>query len=58
VRYALGQAQRFNAFYHRYRVLNETDEDRRALRLLAVEIFYRQQVRALALMGVPVPERM
>jgi arginyl-tRNA synthetase len=57
-RHALTQAQAFNAFYHRYRVLNEPDEGRRALRLLAVEIFYRQQVKALDLMGIPVPERM
>jgi arginyl-tRNA synthetase len=57
-RHALTQAQAFNAFYHRYRVANEPDEGKRALRLLAVEIFYRQQVTALGLMGIPVPERM
>ncbi len=57
-RHALTEAQAFNAFYHRYRVLNEPDEGRRALRLLAVEIFYRQHVKALGLMGIPVPERM
>jgi arginyl-tRNA synthetase len=57
-RHALTQAQAFNAFYHRYRVINEADEGRRALRLLAVEIFYRQHVKALGLMGIPVPERM
>ncbi len=57
-RHALTQAQAFNAFYHRYRVLNEADEGRRALRLLAVEIFYRQHVTVLGLMGIPVPERM
>jgi arginyl-tRNA synthetase len=57
-RHALTQAQAFNAFYHRYRVLNEPDEGRRVLRLLAVEIFYRQQVKALGMMGIPVPERM
>ena len=57
-RHALTQAQAFNAFYHRYRVLNEPDEGRRVMRLLAVEIFYRQHVKALGLMGIPVPERM
>jgi len=57
-RHALTQAQAFNAFYHRYRVLNEPDEGRRTLRLLAVEIFYRQHVKALGLMGIPVPDRM
>jgi arginyl-tRNA synthetase len=57
-RHVLTQAQAFNAFYHRYRVLNEPDEGRRVMRLLAVEIFYRQHVKALGLMGIPVPERM
>ncbi len=57
-RHALNQAQAFNAFYHRYRVLNEPDESRRALRLLAVEIFYRHHMRTLGLMGIPVPDRM
>ena len=57
-RHALTQAQAFNAFYHRYRVLNEPDENRRALRLLAVAIFHRQHVKTLGLMGIPVPERM
>jgi arginyl-tRNA synthetase len=57
-RHALTQAQAFNAFYHRYRVQGEPDEGRRALRFLAVEIFYRQQLKALSLMGIPVPERM
>jgi arginyl-tRNA synthetase len=57
-RHALSQAQAFNAFYHRYRVLNEPDEGRRALRLLAVEIFHRQHAKTLELIGIPVPERM
>jgi arginyl-tRNA synthetase len=58
VRHALTQAQAFNAFYHRYRVLNEPDPGKRSLRLLAVEIFHRQHLKALALMGISVPERM
>jgi arginyl-tRNA synthetase len=57
-RHALTQAQAFNAFYHRYRVLNEPDAGKKELRLVAVEIFYRQQVKTLSLMGIPVPERM
>ncbi len=57
-RFALVQAQRFNAFYHRYRILQEQDETKRALRLLAVQVFHRQQKLALELMGISVPERM
>lgn len=57
-RFALVQAQRFNAFYHRYRILQEQDETKRSLRLLAVQLFQRQQTAALELMGIPVPERM
>jgi arginyl-tRNA synthetase len=57
-RFALVQAQRFNAFYHKYRILQEQDEAKRSLRLLAVRLFHRQQKQALELMGVPVPERM
>jgi arginyl-tRNA synthetase len=57
-RFALQQAQRFNAFYHKYRILQEADEGKRALRLFAVALFHRQHRKALELMGIPVPERM
>jgi arginyl-tRNA synthetase len=57
-RFALQQAQRFNGFYHKYRILQEADEGKRALRLFAVALFHRQQTKALELMGIPVPERM
>ena len=57
-RFALVLAQRFNNFYHRYHIVKETDETKRALRLLAVQMFYREHTKALELMGIPVPERM
>jgi len=57
-RFALVLAQRFNNFYHRYHIAKETDETKRELRLLAVQIFYREHTKALKLMGIPVPERM
>jgi arginyl-tRNA synthetase len=57
-RFALTQAQRFNGFYHKHPILKETDEAKRRLRLLAVQLFYRQHALALGLMGIPVPERM
>ena len=56
--FALVLAQRFNNFYHRYHIAKETDETKRALRLLAVQMFYREHTNALKLMGIPVPERM
>ena len=57
-RFALVLAQRFNNFYHRYHIASETDETKRALRLLAVQMFYREHTSALELMGIPIPERM
>jgi arginyl-tRNA synthetase len=57
-RFAREQAQAFNAFYHRYRILQEPDESKRALRLLAVEMFHRNHTKALELMGIPVPKQM
>jgi arginyl-tRNA synthetase len=57
-RFAREQAQRFNAFYHRYRILQEPDETKRVLRVLAVEMFHRSHTKALELMGIPVPKRM
>jgi arginyl-tRNA synthetase len=50
--------QKFNAFYHRYSILRESDPVKQALRLFVVQIYRRQMNRALGLMGIPVPERM
>jgi arginyl-tRNA synthetase len=56
--FALALAQQFNGFYHRYHIASEPDETKRALRLLAVQMFYREHTAALGLMGIPVPARM
>ena len=57
-KYAFGLAQAFNAFYHRYSILNEERRDTRIWRGAAV-LYYRDQLaRALDLMGVTVPARM
>ncbi len=57
-RQALEIAQRFNTFYHRYPILQESDAGKRAARLAAVQIF-RRGLEALAeLLGIPMPERM
>ncbi len=57
-RQALEIAQRFNTFYHRHPILQESDAGKRAARLAAVQIF-RRGLEALAeLLGIPMPERM
>ncbi|HUR34259.1 MAG TPA: arginine--tRNA ligase [Vicinamibacterales bacterium] len=57
-KYAFGLAQLFNAFYHRYPILNEEDADRRRWRAAGVAYFRAQLTRALDLMGIEVPGRM
>lgn len=57
-KYAFGLAQAFNAFYHRFQILNEPREDARRWRAAAVSYFRNQLTGALSLMGIPVPPRM
>ncbi len=57
-KYAFGLAQRFNAFYHRYHVLNEDRDDVRRWRAAAVATSRHQLTAALDLMGIVVPTRM
>jgi len=57
-KYAFGLAQKFNAFYHRYPILNEESADRRNWRAAGVAYFRSQLTRALDLMGIEVPTRM
>jgi arginyl-tRNA synthetase len=57
-KYALGAAQTFNAFYHRYPILNEERQDLRRWRAAGVAYFRAQMTRALDLVGIPVPPRM
>jgi arginyl-tRNA synthetase len=57
-KYAFGLAQSFNAFYHRYSIINEERADARVWRAAAV-VYYRSQLtKALELMGATVPEKM
>jgi arginyl-tRNA synthetase len=53
-------AQAFHGYYQNpsYSVLYAASEDRRAFRTLVVDCFLRQMDRLLALLGIPVPERM
>ena len=57
-KYAFGLAQRFNAFYHRYPILNEEQADRKRWRAAGVAYVRDQLARALDLMGIEVPSRM
>lgn len=57
-KYAFGLAQMFNAFYHRYPILNEDRDDARRWRAAAVSYFRSQLTGALDLMGIPIPSRM
>ena len=57
-RFALGLAQKFNGFYHRFKIATEPNDAKRALLLLVVQLFHRQHKTTLELMGIPVPDRM
>jgi arginyl-tRNA synthetase len=57
-KYAFGLAQSFNAFYHRYPILNEERADIRRWRAAGVSYFRRQLTLTLDLMGIAVPPRM
>jgi arginyl-tRNA synthetase len=57
-RQALEIAQRFNTFYHRHPILQESDLAVRAARLATVQIFCRGLENLAELLGIPTPERM
>jgi arginyl-tRNA synthetase len=57
-KYTFGLAQIFNAFYHRYPILNEERADRKRWRAAGVSYVRAQLARALELMGIDVPSRM
>jgi arginyl-tRNA synthetase len=56
--YLLDLAQKFNSFYHKYPIMNEKDDAERQRRAVCAEVFRRTMVGAMALLGIPVPERM
>ena len=55
---AFASARSCNGYYHKYPVLAEADPDLKAVRILMVALARDVLVRALDLMGIPVPERM
>ena len=57
-KFAFQLAQQFNNFYHRHHILTESDAARKQFLLATAAVVRRELVRALALMGVTVPEVM
>jgi arginyl-tRNA synthetase len=57
-KYAFTLAQRFNLFYHRYRIISEDDPNRRMFYLSVVEVVRHALIKALDMMGMQVPWRM
>jgi len=57
-RYAFQLAQAFNTFYHDYRVLDESDEEKRTFLLWMTDYFRDQLERPLAVLGIALPEYM
>ena len=57
-RYAFQLAQAFNTFYHDYRVLDETDEEKRTFLLWMTDYFRSQLQKTLNVLGIAVPEYM
>ena len=56
--YAYALAQEFNSFYHDYSILNETDEQKKNLRLLLSAEVAKVLKHAMGLLGIEMPERM
>ena len=48
----------FNQFYHDYSILNEPDEEKKALRLVIARNVAKILKNGMALLGIEVPERM
>jgi len=57
-KYAFTLGQRFNLFYHRYRIISEENADRKLFYILVVDLVRESLVKALDLMGIEVPRRM
>ncbi|MBI2820045.1 MAG: arginine--tRNA ligase, partial [Acidobacteria bacterium] len=57
-KYAFQLAQSFNNFYHRYHILTEKDEARKAFLLWLVRTVEGTLTRTLDLLGIEVPEAM
>ncbi len=57
-KYTFHLAQKFNLFYHKYRILSEPDTERKTNLLFVVEMVRKQLAKALDLLGCEVPPKM
>lgn len=57
-KFAFNLCQKINGYYHLYPILNEKNEELRKIRLLTVAYVLAILKKLLALMGIPLPERM
>jgi arginyl-tRNA synthetase len=57
-KFTFNLCQKLNAYYHRYPILAEENQDVRLVRLIIIHDVKRTLETALTLMGVPLPERM
>ncbi len=57
-KYAFTLAQAFNAFYHDYPILKESDAEKRTFLLWLASYFHRQLEATLDVLGIPAPEYM
>jgi arginyl-tRNA synthetase len=57
-RHVFELAQLFHAFYHRHRVLDEPDENRKRFLLATVAVVRRELIRTLEVLGITVPQVM
>ena len=57
-KYAFTLAQRFNLFYHRYKIISEQDPGRKLFYLSVVHIVQHALVKTLDMMGIQAPRRM
>lgn len=57
-KYTFALAKSFNLFYHRYKILAEEDPARRAILITIADLTRQALTRALAALGIQVPERM
>jgi arginyl-tRNA synthetase len=57
-KFAFNLCQKFNAYYHKYQILAEKDEDIRSMRIWTIQFVREVLSKVLLLMGIPQPIRM
>lgn len=57
-KFTFNLCQKFNAYYHKYSIISESDQTIRNIRILTLVYIRETLIKALHLMGIPQPERM